>query len=78
MLFSVQSANKEHPPFFGTAATTSQVTDVQNSHFLYGDELTNHLRLQSYAWNHTKFYHKKGILLASASTSTKPSTRDLG
>lgn len=78
MLFSVQSANKnkEHPPFFGTAATTSQVTDVQNSHFLYGDELTNHLRLQSYTWNHTKFYHKKGILQPSISISTKPSTLD--
>jgi len=37
MLFSVQSANKEHPPFPETAAT-SQVTDVQKSHFLYGDE----------------------------------------
>jgi len=78
MLFSIQSTNKnkEHPPFFGTAATTSQVTDVQKSHFLYGDELTNHLRLQSYVWNHTKFYHKKGIL--QPSISTKPSTRDLG
>ena len=74
-LFNQQAKNIRR---FPETATTSQVTDVQNSHFLYGDELTNHLRLQSYAWNHTKFYHKKGILQPSISISTKPLTRDLG